>query len=320
MSHALKNNTLWQPNASLENIRLRANLLMQIRQFFAARDVLEVETPLLSQHTVTDPHIESFRVENYYLQTSPEYAMKRLLAAGSGCIFQICKAFRQSESGRSHNPEFSLLEWYRVGFDHHALMNELDDLIQLLLNTKPAARISYQQLFQSTLNINPFTMDVNDLRRSITQKQQLNFDVNSLDKDDCLHYLLSHLIEPSLGFEAPVFIYDFPSSQAALAKLRREKDFVVGERFELYIKGVEIANGFHELGDSNQQRARFEYNQMYRSKHQLTIPTIDERLLAALEQGFPDCAGVAVGLDRLLMLMTESNQIQDVICFDWERA
>ena len=296
-------------------------MLATIRDFFQQRGVLEIETPLLCQHTVTDRHIDSFRVENYFLQTSPEYAMKRLLAQGSGPIFQICKAFRQGEAGKKHNPEFSLLEWYRPGFDHHNLMDETDELLQLLLQTKPAKRISYRNLFLETLNIDPFSITSESLKNIITNKvSNLHFDIHQLNKDDCLNLLLSYFIEPSLGFDAPVFVYDYPSTQAALAKLRRDEDITVAERVEVYIQGVELANGFHELGDAKEQRERFLEEQQYRRERGLFVPEIDERLLDALRNGFPDCAGIAVGLDRLAMLIAKVDDVGGVLSFSWDQA
>lgn len=305
----------WQPTASLSNVRLRATLLSRIRQFFAKRDVLEVETPLLSQHTVTDLHIESFRTESHYLQTSPEYAMKRLLAADSGPIFQICKAFRHNETGYQHNPEFTLLEWYRPGFNHHDLMNEVDALLQLSLGTAPGERISYQQLFSNKFNINPHDCNLKSLQKCAAE-YKLNVIEPVADKDTLLQLLLSHFVVPQLGFDKPIFIYDFPSSQAALAKINRGK----AERFEVYVQGSELANGFHELTDAKEQLHRFETQQARRKKLNREVPAIDRRFIDALQHGLPTCAGVAVGLDRLLMILANTKNIHDVIAFPWGRA
>lgn len=308
----------WEPSATLPNLRLRAKLLSRIRQFFAARDVLEVETPLLSQYTVTDEHIESFKTATHYLQTSPEYAMKRLLAAGSGSIFQICKAFRHDESGCRHNPEFTLLEWYRTGFNHHDLMNEVDALLQLLLGAAPAQRISYQQLFLNTCAIDPLECDVRALQQCAAE-HELNMTAPINDKDTLLQLLLSHVIEPELGFKAPLFIYDFPAAQAALARINAS-DPRVAERFEVYIQGFELANGFHELTDAQQQRQRFQAQQAQRQKLKRTAVAIDQRFISALAHGLPACAGVAVGLDRLLMILADTKNIDDVLTFPWQRA
>lgn len=305
----------WKPTAPLSNLRLRADLFSRIRQFFAERDILEVDTPLLCQHTVTDLHIDSFKAESYYLQTSPEYAMKRLLAAGSGSIFQICKAFRNNESGHQHNPEFTMLEWYRLGFNHHNLMDEMDELLQAVLDAPRAERISYQQLFLDEFGIDPHACDLHSLQQcAIDRKVVLTNPIN--DKDTLLQLLLNHFIEPKLGINAPTFIYDFPASQAALAKINAGK----AERFEVYIQGTEIANGFHELTNTKEQLQRFQHEQDRRKEINRTVPAIDQRLIKALEHGLPDCAGVAVGLDRLLMILANTKNIADVIAFPWDRA
>lgn len=316
--------TNWQPTCTLNNLMLRADLYHKIRQFFANRSVMEVETPLLCTHTVTDPHIESFiaplspPTSHYYLQTSPEYAMKRLLAAGSGAIYQITKSFRVGESGSRHNPEFTMLEWYRPGFNHHDLMNELDALLQFTINSTPAEKISYRNLFLNYLNIDPLTANAAQLKKIIIENK-INIDATDFDYDTALQILLSHLIEPSMGFEKPLFLYDFPPSQAALSKIRQD-EYPVAERFELYINGAEIANGFHELTDADEQQKRFEKNQLLRKANQQVVPAIDHFFIDALKSGMPNCAGVAVGIDRLLMQYAKTNHIQDVIAFPFERA
>ena len=317
--------TAWQPTTSLRNLRLRVKLLACVRDFFAKRNVLEVETPLLSQHTVTDVHIDSFQTtyqngkntQHYFLQTSPEYAMKRLLAAGSGSIFQICKAFRNSESGQQHNPEFTMLEWYRPDFTHHELMTEVDALLQLLLNTAPAERVSYQDLWIKKIGINPHDCELIELQRCIA-KQGLTITSPIDDKDTLLQLLMSHAIEPTLGLQAPLFIYDYPITQAALAKISGNPP--VAERFEAYFQGVELANGFHELTDATEQFTRFQREQDKRKAMHRLVPTIDARFIDALTHGLPSCSGVAVGLDRLLMIMANAKTITEVISFPWERA
>lgn len=328
MSLVLKSNpqTLhWQPSASLANLRTRAEILQKVRQFFAAKQVLEVETPLLCHTSVTDPFIESIpasvktgKEQTYYLQTSPEYAMKRLLAAGSGCIYQITKAFRQGEIGRYHNPEFLMLEWYRLNFTHHDLMDEMDELLQCLFGTQQAERISYGDLFTLHLNINPYEAELKQLEQ-LANKLAIKVQAPITDVDTWLNLFMSHLIEPQLGKDNPCFIYDFPVSQAALARLNPGEPKTAA-RFEVYFKGVELANGFHELQDEVMQRNRFEANLVTRKLQGLTPMVIDERLLAALNHGLPDCAGVALGLDRLLMLITGSNMIADVLSFDFTRV
>lgn len=307
----------------IHSLKSRATLYRNIRNFFAVRGVLEVETPLLCQYTVTDPHIESFvvpvnKTNHYFLQTSPEYAMKRLLANGSGSIYQITKSFRVGETGRQHNPEFTLLEWYRIGFNHHDLMDELDALLQFTINTKPSEKISYQDLFLTHFNIDPFTIEIIALKK-IIEKNHIQVDVNNIDHDTALQILLTHLIEPQLGIEKPLFLYDFPPSQAALAIIRNDNPRVA-ERFELYINGSEIANGFHELTDPTEQENRFIKNQNARRKNKQFVPEIDYHFINALKKGIPACAGVAVGLDRLLMQYAKTNNIQEVITFPFETA
>jgi len=314
---------MWRPTASMENIRLRAQLLTKIRTFFSERSVLEIETPLLSQTTVPDCHIHSITAslsnETFYLQTSPEFAMKRLLAAGSGSIYQICKAFRNDELGKQHNPEFTMLEWYRVGFDHHQLMNEMDQLLSQLLNSKPAIKLSYQAVFKKHLNVDPLTTSIKELKQCADENKITTIGFESTNRDDWLNLLMSYCIEPKLTSNInellqPFFITDFPISQAALAK-QSQQDPRVAERFELYINGIELANGFHELTDANEQRRRFENDLRLRQQAGLPAVSIDEDFLAALEQGLPDCAGVALGIDRLLMLLAGEEKIGDVLCF-----
>lgn len=335
MSHAPKNNSRWKPSSSPEILRKRAEILKLIRDFFAAKSVMEVETPLLCQTTVTDPFIKSIAVtyesahpqekleklSPYYLQTSPEYAMKRLLAAGSGSIYQICKTFRHGEVGRLHNPEFTMLEWYRVGLDHHALMDEMDELLQLVLQTPCAKRYRYAELFQQYLNINPHDISLSALQ-NLAKIKDLQVDSDISDCDTWLNLLLAHCIEPHLGWEAPCFIYDFPASQALLAKTQYNKNenTSTASRFEVYVAGTELANGFHELQDASEQRKRFMQHLVQRQELGLETPTIDEYLLAALNHGLPDCAGVALGLDRLIMLATQSQSIADVLSFSFDRV
>lgn len=280
---------------------------------------MELETPLLCSTTATDPHIASITTQaNYYLQTSPEFAMKRALAAGSGCIYQICKAFRADESGRFHNPEFTMLEWYRLGFDHHDLMDEMDELLIAVLKTKPAARLSYAELFQHYLGLNPHRTTKEDLINCASQ-HNLRVELTSGDRDDWLHILLTHLIEPTLGLEKPVFIYDYPVTQAALARIRQDT-FPVAERFEVYYKGIELANGFHELTNAAEQKQRFMADLQRRRQLGLANVPVDARLLMALAHGLPDCAGVALGIDRLIMLAIGATSIQEVLSFPWGRV
>lgn len=318
----------WQPSASIERLKQRAKILATIRQFFAERDVLEVETPLLCEYSVTDPHVigipalyqslGSQEEQRKYLQTSPEYAMKRLLVAGSGSIYQISKAFRQGENGKIHNPEFTMLEWYRLDFDHHDLMDEMDELLRNVLQVGPAKRQTYQEVFLAYCNLDPHTADEAQLAKCAREK---NIPVQGewLDKNTWLDLLWTHHIEPKVANERPLFLYDFPASQSALAKIRPENPSVAS-RFEVYYKGVELANGFHELQDEKEQAARFEKDLVFCQQHGLPQKTIDARFLAALSEGLPACAGVAMGVDRLIMLALGCDRIEEVISFSFAIA
>ena len=306
----------WQPGASLGAIRERARVYRQIRNFFNARGLLEVDTPLLMPTTSTDVHIDSFEVvsagRRHFLQTSPEYAMKRLLATGSGSIFQICHAFRQDERGRLHNSEFSLLEWYHVGYDYRQLMDEIELLITTLsLRQCEFSRIRYKDLFREALDLDIDALDIDALRRECARRID-GCDSAALDFEQCLDLLLSFAIAP--GMRGYQFVYDYPVEQAALARVSRD-DASVAERFELFYDGVELANGFSELTDAPEQRARFEADNRKREASGLPIRDLDEQLLAALDEGLEDCAGVAVGLDRLLMVLLDLDSIGDVIAF-----
>jgi lysyl-tRNA synthetase class 2 len=321
--------TSWQPSASLANLHMRAALLAKIREFFAAKGVLEVETALLSQATITDPCLHSFATrytgpgeahgKMLYLQTSPEFGMKRLLAAGSGAIYQICKAFRNDEFGRLHNPEFTMLEWYRPGFDHHALMTEMDELLRLVLACAPAQKLSYRQAFLDHAHIEPHGASLPELQ-TCAEQAGINIDGLALtDKNAWLDLLMSHVVEPKLGQDRPTFIYDYPASQAALAQVRPGEP-PLAERFEVYIQGIELANGFHELLDAKEQKARFTAELHRRAEMNLSATPIDHNLLAALEHGLPACAGVALGLDRLFMLACKAASIQEIMAFPIDRA
>ena len=315
----------WQPAADLEQIRARAALLDRLRRFFAARDILEVETPLLCSRGVTDPALEHLLVERglslddvRYLQTSPEYAMKRLLSAGSGPIFQIARAFRDGEAGARHNPEFTLLEWYRPGFDHHALMDEVAELVCLCLGQRPIQRRSYRSWFLELLHIDPFSASVGELEA--LARAHLDPGAMAGDRDLWLDLLVSHVLEPGLADLGMCFVYDYPASQAALSRIARVDDVLVGQRFELYVDGMELANGYFELSDAREQRSRFDHDNSRRREYGLPERPLDERLLAALQHGLPDCSGVALGVDRLLMLVTGVADIRQTLAFDWMRS
>lgn len=322
----------WQASATIATLKKRATILAQIRGFFAMHNVLEVETNALSQATVTDLHLESFTTEFtamrnskatapiLYLQTSPEYAMKRLLASGSGCIYQIGKAFRNEESGRFHNPEFTMLEWYRVGFDHLALMAEVSSLVSLVLQCKPTEQISYQHAFSKYVGVDPLTCSLAELKAQVVV-HQLNADwvLREHNKDTVLQYLFAELVETKIGLDAPCFVFNFPASQASLAKISLA-DERVAERFELYFKGIELANGFHELTDATEQLKRFEADNKLRVSNNLAEKSIDQHLLSALQSGMPECSGVALGIDRLIMLALNVDSIDEVIAFPVNRA
>ncbi len=314
------------PSASLATLRARAALLAHCRGFFAARGVLEVETPVLSSATVTDPQLASLetrlagRRPPFYLQTSPEYAMKRLLASGSGDIYQICKVFRDGESGSLHNPEFTLLEWYRTGVDHLRLMDEVGTLLTELLATRLAAapeRLPYREAFRRALGVDPDTAPTPALAEIAASR--LGASGLGADRDECLDLLQGALVAPSLGRGRLTFVYDYPASQAALARLL-PSDPPRAARFEAYLEGIELCNGFHELGDATEQRRRLEADRARRRARGLPMPALDERLLAALAAGLPDCAGVAVGLDRVAMLATGCGTIREVLSFGIDDA
>ncbi|MBK1721994.1 EF-P lysine aminoacylase EpmA [Thiocystis violacea] len=322
---------VWSPSAQPEHLRARAALLGRVRAFFAAAGVLEVETPLLSQAAVTDPALASLMTRvslpgfgadrPLYLHTSPELAMKRLLAAGAGPIYQICKVFRDEERGRLHHPEFSLLEWYRPGWDDHRLMDEVAAVVRAALDRPEmrVERITYRQLFIEGLELDPWHTDERELAVAARKAGIADADRLVLDKDGWLDLLLTHCLQAGLGRDGMTFLHDYPPSQAALARIR-SGDVPAAARFELYIQGIELANGFHELSDADEQRKRFLSDLDERQRLGRSRPPMDERFLAALEAGLPDCAGVALGLDRLLMLATGVDHIDAVLAFPIERA
>ncbi len=314
----------WQPTADVAMLKQRAKLMAAIRQFFYQRDVLEVDTPAMSQASVTDIHLHTFKTEFVgpgfadgqilYLMTSPEFHMKRLLSAGSGAIYQICKSFRNEESGRYHNPEFTMLEWYRPGFDHHQLMDEMDELLQLILGCQQAERMSYQQAFLNVLGVCPLEGSMLELKQAAAKLGLSDIAEPEEDRDTLLQLLFSIGIEGKIGQEVPAFVYDFPASQAALAQIN-PTDNRVAERFEVYFKGIELANGFHELANGDEQLIRFEADNHKRIEMGLEPQPIDMNLVNALRAGFPDCAGVALGIDRLIMLALGLKHIDQVTAF-----
>lgn len=320
----------YQPTCDLSALRARANMYAQIREFFAKREVLEVETPILSQAGVTDVYLASVqatrhmlgKAATHYLHTSPEFAMKRLLASGSGPIYQICKVFRDDEHGRKHNSEFTMLEWYRLGFTLKDLMFEVTDLLNVVLQqrfgeVRPTI-LSYKHAFMDRLDLNPLQASTKELQDA-ARRVGLNLDLGG-DRLGYIDLLFSHMVEPSLGFDTPVFLTDFPPELASLAKTRTDEDGeLVAARFELYINGLELANAYDELMDATVLRSRFEADNQERAKLGLSVMPIDEYLLAALPN-MPECSGIALGLDRLLMIATEKMRLSDVISFPADRA
>nr|WP_024965914.1 elongation factor P--(R)-beta-lysine ligase [Pantoea sp. IMH] len=319
----------WQPSAPIANLLKRAAIMSEIRRFFADRGVLEVETPAMSQATVTDIHLVPFQTrfvgpgaaegKDLYLMTSPEYHMKRLLAAGSGPIYQLCRSFRNEEAGRHHNPEFTMLEWYRPHYDMYRLMNEVDDLLQQVLECAPAETLSYQQAFLRHLEIDPLSADKAQLREVAVKLGEGELAERIDDRDTLLQLLFMVGVEPHIGKEKPAFVYHFPASQASLAEISTE-DHRVAERFEVYYKGIELANGFRELTDSREQRQRFEQDNRKRAARGLPQHPIDIYLLEALAHGMPDCSGVALGVDRIVMLALKAETLSEVIAFSVDRC
>ena len=320
------------PTASLSALKSRAFLLQQIRRFFDERGFFEVETPLLSRDTVVDRHLHPIQVDRQqitgkqddaqsvmFLQTSPEFAMKRMLAAGADSIYQICKAFRTGETGSQHNPEFTILEWYRVDDDMLQGLQLLEELVQSILDTKPATRISYRKAFGNATGLDPFTASIDQL----ADRSKLE---SELDRDEHLNVILSRDVEPGLGIAAPESLYHYPASQAALAKTKLEDCVQVAERFEIYYRGVELANGYHELLDPDELITRNDKTNQQRRHDGMPPLPVDSRLLTAMRAGLPACAGVALGVDRLLMLALQEklapdeNRIESVIAFPFDRA
>lgn len=322
----------WQPAASWQTLRLRARLSARVRRFFAQRAVLEVETPMLSAYAATAPHLDSFSVDyrgprapgsgRLYLHTSPEFPMKRLLAAGSGSIYQLCRVFRDGEAGARHNPEFTLLEWYRVGYSLAQLIDEVDSLLRSVLagirEVPPATHCSYRELFRQHAQLDGLIATATELRDCLeAHGHRAPAGVNAADLDAWRDLVLTHVIEPRLT--GLVFVTEYPASQASLARIRPGEP-PVAERFECYLDGMELANGFHELADAAEQLHRFEQDNAARTCAGQTPLPQDEALLAALQAGLPDSCGVALGFDRLVMAAAGTACIGDVLAFPIGRA
>ena len=319
----------WRPGAGPDRLRQRAALLSATRAFFAARGVLEVDTPQLVTYAVTDRHLHSAEVSwpgapgpPQYLHTSPEYAMKRLLAAGSGDIYQICHVFRGEERGAIHNSEFTLLEWYRTGWSMEDLIREVDELLRALVGPQAGAAtryLSYEQAFVEALGCNPLSAADHRLAECAQVQGVDGGLIKTCGRDELLDLLMATCIGPKLGLAGPVFVHRYPASQAALARLD-PADPRVALRFELYLHGIELANGFEELADASEQAARFRADQQARAARGLPVPPMDEYLLAALRAGLPPCAGVALGFDRAAMIACGAGRIAEVVAFTSERA
>jgi elongation factor P--(R)-beta-lysine ligase len=317
----------WRPGTDLATLRHRAALLEQGRRFFRERGVLEVETPVVLSHTVTDVQLESLGVTGgapRFLQTSPEYPMKRLLAAGSGDIFQICRVFRAGERSRLHNPEFTMIEWYRLGFDLSAIMTETAALAAQLLQCggQPARAIellSYEDAFQRDLGCSALTASLTTLTKHCIDLGLARQSIADASRDDLLDFLVATRVGPQLGRDKLTCLHHFPASQAALAQLDAA-DPRTALRFELYADGVELANGYVELASRDEQQLRFTADLAERKRRGLEEIAVDSRLLAALAHGLPACAGVAMGFDRVAMLAQGATSIDAVLAFPWERA
>lgn len=316
----------WRPTAGMDTLRQRAKMLADMRDFFAERGVMEVSTPAMSPGGATDPNIQSITLELKafprqplrYLHTSPELAMKRLLAAGSGPIYQLCTVFRDNDAGRMHRPEFTMLEWYRPGWHYHQLIGEVLSLIAVVAGdskTKQAQRFSYRELFQRYAGgLDPLAATATDCRECCRRFDLPVADSMTEDVDEWLDWILSALIAPRLPEDGLTCVYDFPPSQAALARIRHGFP-PVAERFEIFWGGMELANGFQELTDVDEQRRRFERDNARRREKGLPEIRLDERFLAAVAAGLPESSGVALGVDRLLMAITGASHIRDVVTF-----
>lgn len=311
----------WRPTADLSRLKARAGLLRDIREFFSCRAVMEVETPLISRAGNTDPEIQSTRTDDgRYLRTSPEFALKRLLAAGTGDIYELGRVFRSGESGRSHNPEFTMLEWYRTSFSYHRLMDEVAELVKHCAHGAfdrwPQQKLSYRQLFLHYLDLDPFDAD----KQLLCEKAKEHGIVDiELGRKQWLDLLISMVIQPALPLECLTFVYDFPAEAAAMARIRQGNP-PLAERFELYLGRTELANGYQELTDPDEQRQRFNSDNRQRKQRGLDRCTVDNHLLNAIEHGLPECAGVALGVDRLLMAICATDSINEVTAFPFSRA
>ncbi|QCI21849.1 elongation factor P--(R)-beta-lysine ligase [Buchnera aphidicola (Hyadaphis tataricae)] len=319
----------WKPNASIKNLIARSKIISQIRLFFLQKNVMEVETPMLSKSTVTDVNLSPFQTDflslnqndmlKLWLITSPEYHMKRLLASTSGPIYQICHCFRNQEVGRYHNPEFTMLEWYQPFFSMKKFIKEIDHFLQTIFDFHESEQMSYQDIFLKVFDIDPLCTNILELR-TIFKKLKLDYLIhNEHHVNELIQTLFTLEIEPNLGKKKPIFIYHFPAEQACLANIN-SKDSRISERFEFFFKGIELGNGFYELTDVDEQKKRFMQDNKKRASMNLPVRKIDNLLLDALSSGLPYCSGVAIGLDRLMMLLLKEKNINEVISFAIDRC
>jgi len=314
----------WRPTASIANLTVRARMLQAVRDYFAATRALEVETPTLSRAAVSDLHIASVEArvlgQRRYLHTSPEYAMKRLLAHGCGDLWQICRVYRDEECGRWHNPEFTLIEWYRLGIDHHALMTDVERLMRAVLEPAHPLPASQRLTYRDAVRLHAGVDALEDpAERLVECLHAANIDVPAdlhAERDACLDLIMSTLVIPRLGHSGPTFVYDYPASQAALARAHGP----VAARFEAFLEGLELANGYHELCDADEQRRRFQQDQAQRAAAARSVAPLDEALLQALAHGLPECSGVALGFDRLVMCALGAKHIDEVLAFGFAQT
>jgi lysyl-tRNA synthetase class 2 len=315
------------PSASLETLQARAELLVRLRHFFHARNFWEVETPWLGSQSIVDRFLDPIAADfpfsndrrTGWLQTSPELNMKRLLVAGAKRIFQVGHAFRHDERGSLHNPEFTIVEWYRIGDNQDTAIELLIDLCGELLTSEPAVRVRYAEAFQQSLDINPHTADVQQLRDITSRFRCRPPDELGEDRDEWLNFLFAEFIQPNLGQDRPVVLYDYPATQAALAQIR-DDDPPVAERFELFLQGIELANGYHELQNPEELRQRQVLANQQRAQVGKPPLPLPELLIEAMSHGLPSCAGVALGFDRLVMLALGAKSIDEVLAFPIDRA
>lgn len=325
----MKKKNLWEPSSSIETLIQKSKIISNIRFFFSERKIMEVDTPILSRSTVTDINLVSFKT-NYnnlnsfkklklWLITSPEYHMKRLLAAGSGAIYQICHSFRNGELGRYHNPEFTILEWYQPFYSMKKLIQEIDEFFQIILKCNESDKISYQDIFIKFLEIDPLSANFTQLYK-VSQKLKLDHLIGlEKDRNKLIQLLFALAIEPNLGKEKPLFVYHFPKEQASLAAINI-KDSRISERFEVFFKGIELGNGFYELTNCDEQKKRFIEDNKKRLTENLPCQKIDNFFLDSLSHGLPPCSGIALGLDRLIMLILNKKSVDEVISFPLDRC